>query len=708
MSKRIFISYSRADKRDVESLSAMLAEHHTVWYDKGLDETIGQDWWQTLLKEIAAADIFIFLISRESVESKYCRAELEEAQRLRKPIMPILVRSKTEIPRELRRIQTLNMIEGLTEDAKQKLLTSIENLDTNTDDKAPTSSEPTPLPGATEETEQGQAVTQVKQLLLQGNIYQPTVSGKGNIVLTGVSDTSVVVNEGRTWTVPVSLTLIFGCVAAIAAVFALVPEQDRNNSLHSIGLIPPTVTVTATATATHTPTATPSPTPTPSVQGFDIGVAVTYFAIPDDGSVDQREADEIVQQVDDRLRSEMEAFGDALDLSVGFIDPVTAGRIEGETPTEREANAREVADQYGADIVLYGVITANRQGFLEVRPEFYVLPESFSEALEMTGSFRLGREIEVEGPLSRIQNAMQVNRPLSGRTTAIAQIFGGLLHYILEDYDAALAAFQTAAGQDGWGETEGREVLYVLLGNTYGKIGSVAAQNRDYATAQTNAALSVDEYETAQDIAPDYSRPYAGLASSTYLQWSADLQETSQSDIALLEEALAYLDEAAAALDRPADIGIETKEIFTRMQVYFNLWTRHGDTFTEDELREVYENVERLGEQILRRYDNGNNPSVRELASEAHGFLGLADFLLREYDAGLDHFEQAIDLSPSAQRRMFFYGWTGQSYARLNQPEAAIEAYQAALELAESIGAADEQIQLYETEIENLRSPGRG
>ena len=68
---RIFISYSRVDRYIVEDLSDKLRRlygHDNVWFDEGLHG--GDIWWEEILDEIAARDIFVYVLSNESVQSE--------------------------------------------------------------------------------------------------------------------------------------------------------------------------------------------------------------------------------------------------------------------------------------------------------------------------------------------------------------------------------------------------------------------------------------------------------------------------------------------------------------------------------------------------------------------------------------------------------------------------------------------------------------
>jgi hypothetical protein len=110
---RLFISYSRVDRHTTEQLVKHLRRSYdNVWYDESLHG--GAIWWNEILNQIATCDIFLYLMSRDSVESNYCRAECKEAQRLHKQILPILIRARTPIPLEIQPIQIVDLSRGVT------------------------------------------------------------------------------------------------------------------------------------------------------------------------------------------------------------------------------------------------------------------------------------------------------------------------------------------------------------------------------------------------------------------------------------------------------------------------------------------------------------------------------------------------------------------------------------------------------------------
>lgn len=90
---RIFISYSRADKQFIDQFIPLIRRvygHGNLWFDEDIHG--GTHWWQLILKQVGTCELFVYLVSNESLESRYCQAELEEALRLKKQILPVVVR----------------------------------------------------------------------------------------------------------------------------------------------------------------------------------------------------------------------------------------------------------------------------------------------------------------------------------------------------------------------------------------------------------------------------------------------------------------------------------------------------------------------------------------------------------------------------------------------------------------------------------------
>ncbi len=87
---QLFVSYSRKDEAAVRKLIADLGQAHlSVWHDQALHG--GDPWWQDILRRIRECDVFLFALSKNSLASKPCLAELSYARALGLPVLPVQV-----------------------------------------------------------------------------------------------------------------------------------------------------------------------------------------------------------------------------------------------------------------------------------------------------------------------------------------------------------------------------------------------------------------------------------------------------------------------------------------------------------------------------------------------------------------------------------------------------------------------------------------
>jgi hypothetical protein len=92
----IFVSYSRKDEPVVKVLAqGFEAAHKEIWYDQDLMG--GDSWWDTILKKIRSATVFIFVLSEDSLHSKPCLAELKYAEDLDRSVVPVRVGPVTSL-----------------------------------------------------------------------------------------------------------------------------------------------------------------------------------------------------------------------------------------------------------------------------------------------------------------------------------------------------------------------------------------------------------------------------------------------------------------------------------------------------------------------------------------------------------------------------------------------------------------------------------
>jgi hypothetical protein len=84
----IFLSYARRDAILVKALASDLqALGNTVWLDEEVSG--GQAWWDHILEQIRACEVFVLALSPAALASLPCTWEREYAAALGKPLLPI-------------------------------------------------------------------------------------------------------------------------------------------------------------------------------------------------------------------------------------------------------------------------------------------------------------------------------------------------------------------------------------------------------------------------------------------------------------------------------------------------------------------------------------------------------------------------------------------------------------------------------------------
>lgn len=88
----LFISYTHSDDAQVRLIKNDLERMgRSVWLDHQIHG--GERWWHEIIQQIQTAEVFVFALSKDSWQSRPCRAELKYAEELRVPVLPLLVGS---------------------------------------------------------------------------------------------------------------------------------------------------------------------------------------------------------------------------------------------------------------------------------------------------------------------------------------------------------------------------------------------------------------------------------------------------------------------------------------------------------------------------------------------------------------------------------------------------------------------------------------
>lgn len=110
---KLFISYSHNDQRDVEELVRYLQRGgHEAWFDHHLRP--GQRWETVLKEQVTSCGAFVYVVSRDSLKSEWCKREYRIAKRVKLDIIPVLIdkNAESEMPSDLKKYQYADCSKG--------------------------------------------------------------------------------------------------------------------------------------------------------------------------------------------------------------------------------------------------------------------------------------------------------------------------------------------------------------------------------------------------------------------------------------------------------------------------------------------------------------------------------------------------------------------------------------------------------------------
>lgn len=405
-----------------------------------------------------------------------------------------------------------------------------------------------------------------------------------------------------------------------------------------------------------------SPVRRPMAGDFNIAVA-QFVGVDNAGKpVQSEEAVSLAQSVYDRLHDEL----DEIEKS-GFVlevrSPGETGPLEGRDREQRAVAAAAEARRIRADIFVYGTLRVDVPN--QFAPEFYVSDRSLENAEELVGQHELGLTVTASGDISRNAVARRDLRDkLLVRTRALAQFIVGLSYYAVNQNESALKHFEVAKDGSGWEDSEGKEVLYLFIGNAAGKAGDLGKARASY--------------EKALTLNAEYARARVGQGEVLLHAARADCG-AGNVDIKGLYDSRDWFRSALAARAQPALADVHTKVAFGVARVHLCLsQALVGDHWAE---------AERGFQEVVDAFNRGN-ARVRQMAAESHGFLGFVHLPAANdpaaparYRQALRDYEAAIDLALDDDRRAFFHSMRGFIFARLGDKASAEGAYEQAIRL---------------------------
>jgi tetratricopeptide (TPR) repeat protein len=368
------------------------------------------------------------------------------------------------------------------------------------------------------------------------------------------------------------------------------------------------------------------PTPVAPMTG-DFNIAVAQFQVYGEGEEGFKDAQELARGFANAIEREINDLADEINDTIQIRFPQETGIVHGNTDAERAENARALAAEINADVVIYGTIVVDDLAAV-TKPEFYVSDRDFTLAAEVAGQYRMGGEI----PLDKVDNRSLRNNAedtLENRFRALTYIINGLSDFTVGQYEEAGIKFSRALEIQAW---DTPDVIYVLLGN-------VALHQHKWMEAE-------EHFSNARDINPDYARAHGGLATAFLFQAAASAPSgTYDFDIELLDKAIDAFQRALDSSDQSPLADTPTRARFGLGEVYLRKALRDNQVGHSKVGDQNYDLARQAYGAVIQDYEAGNK-RVQEFAARAHAQLGLIYWLNGQPEAAILEYEQAIDLLP--------------------------------------------------------------
>ena len=126
---KVFLSHSYADLGIARRVRSVLSQHLSLAVFLHDDLSAGEDWQSKLRKELENADVFVALLTPNSVADSWVLQETGAAWALDKPIIPLTARMGLleHFPIQLRTYQALDLKELDTPEGSERFSEALEN-----------------------------------------------------------------------------------------------------------------------------------------------------------------------------------------------------------------------------------------------------------------------------------------------------------------------------------------------------------------------------------------------------------------------------------------------------------------------------------------------------------------------------------------------------------------------------------------------------
>ena len=419
---------------------------------------------------------------------------------------------------------------------------------------------------------------------------------------------------------------------------------------------------------------------TGKMQGL-FNVAVSEFTVQEmDGKpIHSEDGYKLADLMAKKMDADFKKIEQDKSIQYALWGPQETGLVSGSTQEQRAINAIALAQKINAHVLIYGVIQLNGDT-ASFNPEFYINYNGFFGGEEITGQNRLGSAIHLKNPIDPVELEHLENPPLVANTQALIDIIQGLAYYSADNFLEARQQFQQAADVDGWFDSAGKEVAYLLLGNSDMRFISKVSRGITTEDYQKYAQEADQSFAHALEINPQYARAAIGQASVLFMRALGDPSAKQiHVDTAQLDEAEKAYQAALSLTDAPPSANIPTKIHFGLGQIAFSR-AQLLNANTLDKARNEFT-------LVVQEFDQGNS-SVGDLACHALARLGWIARQSGDFKSAIGFMKRSVKIaSPYYQGR--YQALLGDIYLSANDPQNAREAYQLANEIAASNGDED-------------------
>jgi hypothetical protein len=391
----------------------------------------------------------------------------------------------------------------------------------------------------------------------------------------------------------------------------------------------------------------------------DLNVAVAAFTT--NGSTTD-EGVALARDVTQVLSSELPRLDPSLQVEVR--GPGAVGAVNGSSGESRAQDAKRLAQAIGADIVVYGDLSASPQ-YTRLKPAFYFNAAKLPSAGNLGGGYSYGRPITLPYALAVSPPARaQIRTALIHRTEAYAQAFIGVGYYLLHELPRAELHLHHALIQAPTPDVAA--LLHLLLGNIADQKGQVGIAAHDYSLATHDATIKRRAQLGLADV-----RYQLGHKHCRPREPSLSLLGSARRGFSKVLRGLGGLTaaETGSPLAAKAAFGEGQVDLCLSAAGHEQRWPATRKEFTA----------------TLAAY-RPDLPELRDDAAEAHAGLGLYYLSVEQapvtYETAQREYSVAAELTTIANRRAYFDGAVGFADVHLREYSAAIAMYEQGAQLA--------------------------